>query len=58
MYRAKLDSFNEIPKEKRPPRYMWDRPYELGQFLEHIWDTKDGKDTSTQFYEYDLEEVE
>lgn len=58
LYRSRIDSFNELPKDKRPPRNLWDKPYALGQFLDTIWD----KDTKPQQKEsgfvYDLEEVE
>lgn len=57
MYQARLNSFNELPKEKRPPRYMWDRPYELSQYLEHIWD-KDGAEKEKTSYNIDFEEME
>jgi hypothetical protein len=59
MYSKRLESFGELPKDKRPPRYMWDRPYELGQFLEHVWDSKEEQKTKSDvFYRYDEDEVE
>lgn len=55
-YRERLNSFNELPKDKRPPRNLWDKPYALGNFLESIWDTKEKK--SNNFYQYDVDELE
>jgi hypothetical protein len=58
MYRQRIDSFNELPKEKRPPRDLWDKPYRLSQFLDKIWD-KDGQGKErTDFFQYDDSEVE
>lgn len=57
MYRAKLDSFNELPKEKRPPRHLWDKSHALNEFLDHIWDTKEDKG-GRDYMEYNLEDVE
>lgn len=62
MYRVTLDSFNELPRDKRPPRYMWDRPFQLREYLEHVWDRdEDGGETNfrkTKFYEFNQEDVE
>lgn len=57
MYREQLDSFNELPKDKRPPRKLWDRPYELGKYMESVWST-DKKDADKEFYNYELEDLE
>lgn len=57
MYKNRIESFGELPKDKRPPRYMWDRPYELGQYLEHVWDTDETR-SDGKTYEYNLEDVE
>jgi hypothetical protein len=56
MYRERISSFNELPKDKRPPRNLWDKPFALDQFLDTIWD-KDSKKRE-DFYEYDPLEVE
>jgi hypothetical protein len=61
MYRERLDSFNELPKEKRPPRNLWDKPHRLSKFLEEVWNTDDNKNPTTrssQYMDYDLEDVE
>lgn len=47
MYAKRIESFNELPHDKRPPRYMWDRSHELQDFLDHVWD-KDGGETKTK----------
>lgn len=59
LYRERIDSFNELPKDKRPPRNLWDKPTALTEFLETIWDKDTKSDRkSSQFYDYDLEDVE
>lgn len=58
MYKKRVESFNELPKDKRPPRYMWDRAHELGEFLEHVWDTDKKNTKENVFYEYSPEDVE
>lgn len=57
-YRDRLDSFNELPKEKRPPRNLWDKPYALSQYLATIWDTDKKEERSGNQFLYDLEDVE
>jgi hypothetical protein len=58
MYRAKLDSLQELPEDKRPPRNLWDKPYALKDHLDTMWDTdkkgKGGKD----YLELDYKDVE
>jgi len=59
MYRAKLDSLNDLPKEKQPPRNLWDKSFALSEYIEHLWDKdtdepKRGKD----YLEFNLEDVE
>jgi len=57
LYREKINSFNELPKDKRPPRNLWDKPYKLQLFFDEVFDY--GKDkSSTEFIEFDLDEVE
>lgn len=58
-YRMKLNSFHELPEDKQPPRGIWDKPYRLSLHFKTVWDTKkEGSDTSSEFYEFDLEDVE
>lgn len=41
LYRERIDSFNELPKDKRPRRHLWDKPFALSEYLDTIWE-KDG----------------
>lgn len=56
LYRLKIDSFNELPKDKRPPRDLWNKPFRLEKFLESIWDKE--KKNDTEFIDFDEEEIE
>jgi hypothetical protein len=59
MYRARIDSFNSLPKDKQPPRDLWDKPHRLETFLDHVWDTGDKKSTtSSDMYEFEMEDIE
>lgn len=58
LYRAKLDSLNELPKDKRPPRNLWDKPYQLSEYLDKVWDTKNPNTKEKEFYNYDIEDIE
>jgi hypothetical protein len=57
IYRAKINSLNELPKDKRPPRDLWDKPHKLSEFLDHVWDDKKEKGTK-EYFEVNLEDVE
>lgn len=52
----KIDSFNELPKDKRPPRDLWSKPYKLEKFLDTVFDTK--KEKGDEFIDFDEEEIE
>jgi hypothetical protein len=56
LYRAKIDSFGNLPKDKQPPRDLWDKPYRLGKFLDTVWGDK--KKSSDNMIEFDEEEIE
>lgn len=56
LYRLRIDSFNEMPKDKRPPRDLWGKPYKLEKFLDSVWD-KD-KDKETEFIDFDEDDIE
>lgn len=57
-YREQIESYYNLPKDKRPPRNLWDKPHLLEQYMNDIFKT-DGKDsTSTQFYDVDDEELD
>ena len=57
MYRVKIDSFNELPKDKRPPRDLWNKAHKLDEFFDDVFDVKSSKNKD-KFIEYDPEEVE
>lgn len=57
LYRKRLDSFNELPKDKRPPRNLWDKPHALNEFLDKIWDKKESNNSNNS-YIYDTDELE
>lgn len=56
LYRMKIDSFNEMPKDKRPPRDLWNKPHKLEKYLDTIWD-KDTK-KETEFIDFNEEDIE
>jgi hypothetical protein len=56
-YRSRIKSFNELPKDKRPPRNLWDKSYRLKEFFDEVFDTNSGG-TSTKYIEYNQEDVE
>jgi hypothetical protein len=58
MYRAKLDSLLELPKDKQPPRNLWDKPHRLDQYLETVWDTDDKKGKGKEYMDIDLDDIE
>jgi hypothetical protein len=57
-YRARLNSFWELPKDKQPPRNLWDKPWRLSQFFDEVFDSKGGAKKQTTYVEYDIEDVE
>lgn len=57
MYVSKIDSFNELTDDKKPPRGIWDKPYKLKEFFDEVFKT-DSKDKNTTTIEFDPEEVE
>lgn len=59
MYRAKLDSLKELPKDKQPPRNLWDKPFLLNEYLDDVWDSPEEKrEKSREFIEINPEDVE
>jgi len=47
-----IDSFMELPKEKRPPKNIWNRPEELESWFDKIFDRK------SDHLEFIIDEVE
>lgn len=37
--RMQIDSWNELPKEKRPPEAIWDKPSELEEWFDRVFDS-------------------
>ena len=59
MYRARINSFMELPKDKQPPRNLWDKPFQLKEFFEEVFETGgESKPKSRSFLEFDMEDVE
>jgi hypothetical protein len=56
MQRTRIDSFAELPKEKRPPRDLWYKPHKLEEFFDEVFERKDT--SQPKFVEFDLEDVE
>lgn len=56
MYRERIDSFRELPKDKQPPRNLWNKPYRLEQWFDEVFERKN--DAKTEFIEFSSEEVE
>lgn len=57
-YRRKIDSFNELPKEKQPPRNLWDKPFKLSEFIDHVFDEDFNKNGGKKFVEFDMDDIE
>ena len=50
-----IDSFMELPKEKRPPEKFWDNPSELDRWFDQVFGTKD---TPSHTFVIDEDDVE
>jgi hypothetical protein len=57
MYRTKVNSLEELPKDKRPPQDLWGKSYKLEQFIERVF-SSDSKKPDSQFVDFDFEDVE
>ena len=58
IYTSKLSSFNELPKEKRPPRGLYDKPYKLEEFFDEVFDNKNPREKEFTSIEFNPDEVE
>jgi hypothetical protein len=54
LYRMKIDSLHELPKDKQPPRDLWNKPHKLEEFFDEMYGDKEKK----EFIEYNDEDVE
>jgi hypothetical protein len=57
LHRMKIDSFNELPKDKRPPRDLWDKQSKLDEFFDEVFEVDKSK-SNKQFIPFNSEEVE
>ena len=48
-----IDSFMELPKEKRPPKNIWSHPEKLEDWFDRVFDRK--KQTEFDLYIDDIE---
>lgn len=56
MLKLKFDSLNELPKDKKPPRGLLDKPFALNDYLDEVFSSKSNKES--EFVEFSLEEAE
>lgn len=57
MYTSKINSFNELTKDRQPPRGIWDKPFRLKEYFDEIFKTED-TDKGKTVIEFNEEEVE
>lgn len=53
----RIDSFNDLPKDKRPPRDLWDKPHRLSIFFDNVFKSDGDRSKTTEYIDLD-EEVE
>ncbi len=55
---SQIASFDELPKEKRPPEIYWDNPKDLDAWFDKVFDRE--KTNTSDSYEFvlDLSEIE
>ena len=51
--RMQIDSWMELPKEKRPPESIWDKPDEIEEWFDRVFG--DNKQTEFTFNVDDIE---
>lgn len=56
LYRNRIDSFNELPEDKRPARDLWNKPHKLSLWFDEVFERKDSK--KTEWINLDESEVE
>ena len=49
-----IDSFMESPKDKRPPKSIWDKPDELDNWFDNVFG-RENKSTGINIYIDDIE---
>jgi hypothetical protein len=58
LHRTRINSFSELPKDKQPPRDLWNKPYKLEQFFDQVFRSDDSGQSKQKFIEINEEEVE
>ena len=55
---SQIISFDELPKEKRPPEYMWDDSEQLDDWFDKVYDRKEKQPDELTIYipEHELED--
>lgn len=56
-YREKINSFYELPEDKRPPRDLWTKPHKLSEFFDMVFDVKKER-KSTEYIDFNPEDVD
>lgn len=56
LLQSRFDNLNELPKDKRPPRGLFDKPFQLEDYLDNMYKPDHEKDT--EFIEFNFEEAE
>jgi len=51
-----IDSFMELPKKKRPPESIWDKPKELNRWFDNVFGRDSGGSTGIDIIITDIEE--
>lgn len=55
-HRAQMDSIFEIPKDKRPPRGIWEKSYRLEKWMDEVYGA--GAHKRDNYTTIDLKDVE
>jgi hypothetical protein len=60
LYRSRINSYNELPDDKKPPRNLWDKPYQLNEFMDEVYGNNKSQNgrMSKTYIEFDPEDVE
>lgn len=53
--RMQIDSYLELPEDKRPPKSLWDSPSKLDEWFDRVFDHKKQTEFSIPLDENELE---
>lgn len=56
-FHTRLENLAELPKDKRPPRGLLDKPFQLEDYLDNMY-SSDADKPAQDFIEFDFEEAE